>query len=331
MIIHLHFHRRATGVTRSIESILPLLNRCVEARAFGYGIKVPKTGLSGLLRIIWSGERLVMHAHRNNELIFALLLRMLGGKFLLVFTRHSDTPPSEFTRFLMKRADRLISLNPAMSESMPFKNTLVRHGVNTEIFKIGEKKKLEGIPQENLIIVVGRIRAEKGQITVIKAAAPLLRNNTGWGLLLIGKTDKGEYLNEILSIATKNGISGQVHIIPENNDILNYYHASRIVVIASLSEGFSLVCLEAMACGLLTIATESVGIHSDVINNGENGFLFTKNDHESLSRIVSDIMSQKISLDAEKIRKSIVDNWSVEKSVSELMKLYGITTTDKSI
>lgn len=324
MIIHLHFHRRATGVTRSVESILPFLNRHVEARAFGYGIRAPKTRLNALLKVIRSGERVVIHAHRNNELIFALLLRMMGGRFLLVFTRHSDTMPSKFTCFLMKGADRLISLNPAMSESLPLKNFLVRHGVNTEIFNIGEKKRLAGIPQKMLISVIGRIRPEKGQITVVKASLPLLRENPEWGLLLIGKTDRVEYLSKILSIASENGISGQVHVIPENNDILSYYHASSVIVIASLSEGFSLVCLEAMACGLITIATAGVGIHSEVISHGENGFLFPADDADTLCEILSLVIGNKINLDPEKIRQVVIDDWSTNKSASELLMAYQI-------
>ncbi len=322
MIIHLHFHRRATGVTRSVENILPFLNKHTETRVFGYGIRAPETGLISLFRLIWSGKKTVIHAHRNNELIFALLLRMLGGRFLLVFTRHSDTRPSGFTLFLMKRADHLVSLNPAMSESLPFKNTLIRHGVNTEIFNIGEKKKLPGIAQENIISVIGRIRPEKGQVTVIKAAVHLLREHRGWGIMIIGKTDKQEYLDEILTIASENGVFGQVHIIPETNDILSCYHTSKAVVIASLSEGFSLVCLEAMACGLITIATADVGIHSEVIRHGVNGFLFPKNDHDSLDRILAEIISGSTRPDPEKIRQTILDNWSIEKSASELIKLY---------
>ncbi len=324
MIVHLHFHRRATGVTRSVESILPALNNYHEARAFGYGIRAQKMGLIALLRVIFSGQKVIVHAHRNNEMIFALLLRNLGGRFLLVFTRHSDTMPSGFTLFLMKRADRLISLNPAMSEMLPFRNTLIRHGVNTEFFDIGEKKRPPGIVQENLISVIGRIRPEKAQLTVVKAASPLLRDNPSWGILLIGKTDKGDYHNEILSAASGQGISGQVHIIPETDNILSYYHASGMVVIASLSEGFSLVCLEAMACGLITIATEGVGIHSEVIRHGENGFLFPADNPEALRRILSDIIEKRIDLDPYLIRKAVTDNWSINKSVSELLKLYKI-------
>ena len=79
-----------------------------------------------------------------------------------------------------------------------------------------------------------------------------------------------------------------------------------------------------MACGLLTIATESVGIHSEVIRHGENGFLFPVNDHESLGGIISGIISGKIIIDKGKIRQTIVEGWSVEKNLQELLKLYGI-------
>jgi mannosyltransferase len=325
MIIHIHFHSHKTGVTRSVENIIPVLNRFSEALVFGYGIDAPKISLLHLLRLIYSDGNLVIHTHRNNEIIFALLLRSLGGKFKLVFTRHADTKPAGFTRWLMKKADKVVSLNSSMSENLPCQNTIISHGVNTEFFHIQKKTSINGIPQKNLISVIGRIRPAKGQLVVMKALIGPLKNNPGWGMMLIGKIDDREYANEVLSIAMENGISSQVHVMPESDEIMNYYRASNIVVIASVSEGFSLVCLEAMACGLVTIATDSVGIHSEVISHGENGFLFPKNDHKSLSRIINDIMSGKIILNPEKIRQTIVDKWSVEKNVRELLKLYGIT------
>jgi mannosyltransferase len=322
MVIHIHFHSHKTGVTRSIENIIPVMNKFSEAVVFGYGIDAPKTGLIQLLKLVYSGNKLVLHTHRNNEIIFALLLRLLGGKFKLIFTRHSESKPSDFTLALMKKADHVVSLSSSMAKNLPLQSTIIPHGVNTEIFDFREKVNIAGIPQNNLITVIGRIRPAKGQLVVMKALIELLKNNADWGLLLIGKIDDKEYSDEIISIARDNGISSQTHFIPENDEIINYYGASSIVVIASISEGFSLVCLEAMACGLLTIATESVGIHSEVINNGVNGFLFPRDDHESLSRILADVMSGKIIIDKEKIRQTIVEEWSVEKNVRELMKLY---------
>lgn len=323
MIIHIHFHFRATGVTRSIENIFPFLNKYSEARVLGYGIKAPKISLFLLLRQVYSSKNTVIHTHRNNEIIFALVLRLLRGKFKLVFTRHAESKPSKFTCFLMKKADHLVSLSSSMAKKLPFNNTLIRHGVNTEIFKIQDKIKIDNIPQENLITAIGRLRPAKGQLVVLEALISLLKNNPGWGLMLIGKADDKEYAGKISSMALENGISRQVHLIPENSRIVDYYRASTVVAIASVSEGFSLVCLEAMSCGLITIATDSVGIHSEVIKHGENGFLFAVNDHESLSRIFTDIINKKIVLDPEKIRKTILDNWSVEQNVKELLRLYG--------
>jgi mannosyltransferase len=322
MIVHTHFHSHKTGVTRSVENIIPVMNKFSGALVFGYGIDAPKISLLHLLKLVYSGNKLVIHTHRNNEIIFALLLRLLGGKFKLIFTRHSESKPSHFTLWLMKKADHIVSLSSSMSKNLPLQSTIIQHGVNTEIFDIGEKISIKGIPQKNLISVIGRIRPAKGQLVVMKALIEPLKNNAEWGLLLIGKIDDKEYSDEIISAAKHNGISSQVHSIPESDEIINYYRACKIVVIASISEGFSLVCLEAMACGLITIATETVGIHSEVITNGENGFLFPINDDKFLSRIITNVMSEKTSLNPEKIRQTIVENWSVEKNVRELLKLY---------
>jgi len=322
MVVHIHFHSHKTGVTRSVENIVPVLNKYTETRVFGYGIDAPKISLFRLLKLIYSGNKLVIHTHRNNEIIFALLFRLLRGKFKLIFTRHAESKPSDFTVWLMKKADNVVTLSTSMSQELPCPNTIIQHGVNTDIFNTQEKTGITGIGQNNLICVVGRIRHAKGQLVVMKALAGLLKSYPGWGLILIGKIDENEYAEKIKSLAAENGISSQVYFMPESDEIITYYRASDVVVIASVSEGFSLVCLEAMACSLVTIATESVGIHSEVIRHGENGFLFPKDDHESLKRILTDVMSGKTTLDKKKIRQTIVENWSVEKNVRELMRLY---------
>jgi mannosyltransferase len=322
MIVHFHFHLHKTGVTRSVEAIVPVLNKISETLVFGYGIDAPKVSLFHLLRLVWSGDNMVIHTHRNNEIIFALILKTAGGKFRLIFTRHAESKPAGFTVWLMKKADNVISLSSSMSMNLPCRNTLIHHGVNTEIFAIRERINIEGVPQKNLISVIGRIRPSKGQLVAVKALVHLLKDFPDWGLLLIGKIDDKEYSEEIISTLRESGISSQVHFMPESDEINKYYQASSIIIIASVSEGFSLVSLEAMACGLITIATESVGIHSEVITHGKNGFLFPVNDDECLSRIINDVMSEKVKLNPEKIRQTIVDKWSVEKNVRELLKLY---------
>ena len=322
MIIHIHFHSNRTGVTRSVETVIPVMNRYAEAKVFGYGIDCPKISFSSLLRNVYAGKGTIIHAHRNNEILFALLLRLLGARFRLFFTRHSDTLPAGFTIWLMKKADQVISLNPGMADSLPVRNIMIPHGVDTDIFTPGEKTGLQGIKQKFIVSVVGRIRPTKGQLTVMKAIAPLLSENPERGLMLIGRVDDNGYAAEIREAASRNGVEDQVHFIPETNEIAKYYKASSVVVIPSVSEGFSLVCPEAMACGLITVATDSVGIHNSVIVNGRNGFLFPVNDDIALNRILNDVISGRIKPDPGEIRKTIVEKWSVENNVRELLKAY---------
>ena len=322
MIIHIHFHSRKTGVTRSVETIIPVMNRYAEARVFGYGIDSPKIGFLGLFRTVYPGGGTIIHTHRNNEIIFALLLRLLGAKFRLIFTRHSDTKPSGFTLWLMNKADSVISLNPGMAKSLPCRNVMIPHGVDTEIFAPGEKTGIPGIGQKNLVTVAGRIRPSKGQLVAMKAIAGLLASNREWGLMLVGRVDNTAYANEIRELAIKNNVESQVHFLPETDEITKYYRASSVVIIPSVSEGFSLVCLEAMACGVLTIATATAGIHGSVIQHGINGFLFPVNDDAALSRILNEVIPGEAKPDPEIIRGTIVEKWSVDNNVRELLKVY---------
>ncbi len=59
----------------SVETIIPIMNRYAEARVFGYGIDSLKISFMGLLRSVYTGGETIIHTHRNNEILFALLLR----------------------------------------------------------------------------------------------------------------------------------------------------------------------------------------------------------------------------------------------------------------
>ena len=61
--------------------------------------------------------------------------------------------------------------------------------------------------------------------------------------------------------------------------------ASNVFVFASLTEGFSLSCLEALSCGLPVICSRNSGAN-DIIEEGVNGFTFEAGDTEALKRYV---------------------------------------------
>src|SRR6218665_301824 len=98
LVVHPHFHRRRTGVTAHTELIVPELGRLMETRALGGHLasNVPRIPWGELGRRIRE-EPVVWHAHRNNELLFGFLLRLLGRRVPPGYTRPGPHHTSGFT------------------------------------------------------------------------------------------------------------------------------------------------------------------------------------------------------------------------------------------
>ena len=321
ILIHTHFHKRKTGVTRSIENILPYFDENFETYVYGSSIDGNKISTKKVKSYLFSNAKVIVHCHRNNELMRMLWYRFLGAKFTLIATRHSATKPSRLTRFLLQKADKVVTLIASMRANLVITNTLVSHGVNVDEFKPKEAVVLKNIKQPNIILNAGRVRKAKGQQTLLEAAA-CLQKYRDWALVIVGKVDKPDFFKELQSIAKKNKIEEQVYFIPETRDIIPYYQAAKIVVAPSFSEGFSLVTAEAMSCACTVIATKDVGVHSALITHGKTGYLFEPGDEAALTKLISNLIEEKTLYLGNAARTEVVQNWSAAKEAKALSTLY---------
>tara|TARA_R110002049_G_scaffold19876_8_gene73971 strand:- start:579 stop:1568 length:990 start_codon:yes stop_codon:yes gene_type:complete len=321
VLIHTHFHKRRTGVTRSIENVLPFFSQTYETYVYGYGVEGDKLTTSKLKTILFSDREVIVHCHRNNEIMRMLFFRFLGAKFTLIATRHAETKPSGLTLKLLKKADKIITLIESMSSNLGIKNTVVGHGVDVKLFYPKGNVHLKNIKQENIILCAGRVRKAKGQVVLLEAAK-VLKGNKNWALAIVGKIDKPAFLEELNSIAEKHSIKSQVYFIDETSDIISYYQAAKIVVSPSFSEGFSLVTAEAMSCGCSVIATKNVGVHSSLINHSKNGYLFEAGSVLELESLLDKSIKEEIPLLGVPAREEILKNWSAKKEAENLMIAY---------
>ncbi len=321
-LIHTHFHRRKTGLTRSVETVFPFFEDTYDSYIYGYGIDGRKITTRKLLKILFSKKETIVHCHRNNELMRMLFFRFLGGKFKLIATRHAETTPSGLTKYLLKKADTIITLTKSMSSNLGLPNTIVGHGVNIADFIPKENVSLPNINQKNIISCVGRVRKAKGQKTLIKAISPILKNQKNWALIIVGKADKPAFLEELKSIVKNYNLKNQIYFLGETSEIISIYQASHTVVVPSFTEGFSLVCAEAMACGCNIIATKNVGVHSNLITNKQNGYLFEAGNTEELQQNLQQIILEKKTHLGAEARKEIIQYWSAEKESKNLTEVY---------
>lgn len=97
---------------------------------------------------------------------------------------------------------------------------------------------------------------------------------------------------------------------------------SDVFVLPSLSEGFPVVSLEAMASGLPIVATKVGGL-PEIVKDGENGFLVEPKSPEQIAERVllflnNDELRQRISRN----NKEKVKEYSWGSVVSKLERLY---------
>jgi len=320
ILIHTHFHHRKTGVTRSIENVLPFFEENFETFVYGKTIDGTRISTFQFLKFIFSDKKIVIHCHRNNEILRMLFFRFFGAKFHLIASRHSATKPSKITFWLLKKADNVVTLIKTMSDSLGIENTLIAHGVNIHNFRSNQTK-IPQITQENIILNTGRIRKAKGQRTLLNAAK-VLKNHQNWALVFVGKVDKPSFLMELKSIVKELDIEKQVYFFEETREIIPFYQAAKIFVAPSFSEGFSLVTAEAMACECTLIATKNVGVHDDLISHEKNSYLFEAGKSDELAIILQNLISGEIPFLGKEARLEILKNWSAEKEATELIKIY---------
>lgn len=137
------------------------------------------------------------------------------------------------------------------------------------------------------LLTVGRLEPRKNHRGLIEAyaMAKQTRNDLG-ALVIIGQPDFGyqEFLRRVEELK----LSQCVKILSDipDSDLPNFYKAARIFVYPSFAEGFGIPVLEAMACGVPVIASNTSAIPEVV---GDCGVLIDPHDTDALARAINSL------------------------------------------
>ena len=151
------------------------------------------------------------------------------------------------------------------------------------------------------IIAVGRLDYQKGFDRLIQAWDIVQKNRkyNDWHLDIFGQ---GEWHDMLQNMIKDRGLSETAHINKPTNSIGSEYAQSSLIVMTSNYEGFGMVLVEAMACGVPAIAFDCKCGPSDIIKDGENGLLVHNGDIEGLAEAMMEVM------DDENYRKMLSQN-----------------------
>jgi GalNAc-alpha-(1->4)-GalNAc-alpha-(1->3)-diNAcBac-PP-undecaprenol alpha-1,4-N-acetyl-D-galactosaminyltransferase len=100
-------------------------------------------------------------------------------------------------------------------------------------------------------------------------------------------------MNRLNDLVKELGAQDRITLAGRQSDVESYYLRSKIFAFTSSSEGFPNVIGEAMSAGLPVISFDCVAGPSDMITDGENGFLIPLFDYRNFERKLHILMHDK--------------------------------------
>ena len=165
--------------------------------------------------------------------------------------------------------------------------------------------------------VIGCVSRIKKQDQIIKAISLIEKPLT---LILVGIENEYPDLQDLIKEIPSGHSVYFTGEIP-NEEVLIHYFLFDLKILASDMEGFSQAIMEAMAAEVPVIATDAAG-NPDLIDHGINGFLFQDGDISYLTKLISDIMEEKIELSPilERAKLTVKEN-NMEKVADGYLRL----------
>jgi len=130
------------------------------------------------------------------------------------------------------------------------------------------------------LISVGRQAYQKGYDLLIKSSEQIFNIHPDWELHIYGRKDEKLNLNKQVESL---GLSENVFFHEPVKNIEEKYLESYIYVMSSRFEGFGMVLIEAMECGLPCVSFDCPHGPADIITDAYNGFLVENGNHEALA------------------------------------------------
>ena len=247
------------------------------------------------------------HCEKNYRLKYAdSFLSKVEGRFSDFY---------EFN-FVDKKFDRIVVLTEEDKETnwQGWNNVSVMP--NPVAFKCEKPSTLN----EKVVISMGRLHHVKNFSSLISAFQIVAKKHPDWTLKIYGDGNLKESLQNQIN---ESGLQQNVFLMGFSNDMENALRQSSIFAFSSLVEGFALVIVEAMECGIPVVSYQCPCGPKDIITDGRDGFLVPVNDEQMLADKICDLIEN------EDLRRQMASEaklraqyYHVENIAQQWMKLF---------
>jgi glycosyltransferase involved in cell wall biosynthesis len=216
-------------------------------------------------------RRAILHAHDSHALTLAGLCAGVTGA-PLVATRRVTFPIRR--KLFWVRAQRVIAISGAVRDALtldgfvPERLALIPSAVDTTELRATTGPDIRtrfGIPEKGQVAVsLGALTPEKDQLTLIEAAALLVRDLPDLHWVIVGE---GPLRSALRGQMARLGLEERVHLVGQLADPHMALFGADVFVLSSLAEGLGSSVLAAMALDVPVVATRVGGV-PEVLGSG---------------------------------------------------------------
>ena len=240
--------------------------------------------------------------------------------------------------WILRRADAFVAISTVIADELidhgvaKQKVHLIPNSVDTTRFQpvsAAEKNRLRhrlDLPLDQVIVIfTGRLVSYKGLPLLLQVWQEVRNNHRNSFLLLVGSgsMDIDNCEEELHSTVSSKGLQDSVLFTGSVSNVNEYLQASDIFVFPSENEAFGISVIEAMACGMPVVSTDSGGLN-DIITDHENGLVVEAGNFDQLHHAMEKLMAdeQLANRLSHKARQDVKEYFSMERVTQSYIDLF---------
>jgi glycosyltransferase involved in cell wall biosynthesis len=143
-------------------------------------------------------------------------------------------------------------------------------------------------PSHKVILSVGRLHPVKGHDKLIEAFSRASEGDDAWRLVILGEGSERPALEQRVR---ELGLDARILLPGLAGNLNDWYERASIFAMSSVSEGFPMTLLEALAAGVPAVSFDCDAGPREIIRHGQDGLLVAPGDVAALAGAMKSLMN----------------------------------------